>query len=71
MVTIPSTSEKGFELHDPPHPGEVLRGLYLEPLELTVTEAAKRLGVTRKGLSELVNGHAGLSPEMALRIGAA
>ncbi len=56
-------------MHDPPHPGGVLRGLYLEPLALTVTEAAKRLGVTRKTLSELVR--AGLSPEMALRIGAA
>lgn len=69
MVT--NISERGFEMHDPPHPGEVLRGLYLEPLELTVTEAARRLDVTRKTLSELVNGRAGLSPEMALRIGAA
>ena len=42
MVTITSVGEKGLEMHDPPHPGEVLRGLYLEPLELTVTEAAKR-----------------------------
>jgi addiction module HigA family antidote len=58
-------------MHDPPHPGEVLRGLYLEPLGLTVTEAARRLDVTRKTLSELVNGRAGVSPEMALRIGAA
>jgi addiction module HigA family antidote len=58
-------------MHEPPHPGEVLRELYLEPLELTVTETAKRLGVTRKTLSELVNGHSGVSPEMALRIGAA
>jgi addiction module HigA family antidote len=65
------TKEKEYEMHEPPHPGEVLRELYLEPLELTVTETAKRLGVTRKTLSELVNGHAGVSPEMALRIGAA
>lgn len=71
MVTITSVGEKGFEMHDPPHPGEVLRGLYLEPLGLTVTETAKRLGVARKTLSELVNGRAGVSPEMALRIGAA
>ncbi len=69
MVTI--ISERGLEMHDPPHPGEVLRGLYLEPLGLTVTEAARRIDVTRKTLSELVNGRAGLSPEMALRIGAA
>ncbi|MFQ5791597.1 MAG: HigA family addiction module antitoxin [Acidobacteriota bacterium] len=68
MIT---TSEKRFEMHDPPHPGEVLRELYLEPVGITVTEAARRLGVTRKTLSELVNGRAGLSPEMAIRIGAA
>lgn len=70
MVTITSAGT-GLEMHDPPHPGEVLRGLYLEPLGLTVTETARRLGVTRKTLSELVNGRAGVSPEMALRIGAA
>ena len=58
-------------MYEPPHPGEVLHELYLEPLGLTVTETAKRLGVTRKTLSELVNGHSGISPEMALRIGAA
>ncbi|HLE20443.1 MAG TPA: addiction module antidote protein, HigA family, partial [Vicinamibacteria bacterium] len=40
-------------MRDPPHPGEVLRELYLEPLGVTVTEAARRLGVTRKTLSEL------------------
>ena len=62
---------RGLEMHDPPHPGEVLRGLYLEPLGFTVTEAARRIDVTRKTLSELVNGRAGVSPEMALRIGAA
>ncbi len=62
------TRKKEYEMHEPPHPGEVLRELYLEPLELTVTETAKRLGVTRKTLSELVNGRAGVSPEMALRL---
>lgn len=58
-------------MHDPPHPGEVLRGLYLEPLGLTVTEAVRKIDVTRKTFSELVNGRADLSSEMALRIGAA
>ena len=48
-----------------PHPGEIIRDLYLVPLGLTVTEAAAELGVTRKTLSLLVNGHAGISPEMA------
>jgi addiction module HigA family antidote len=53
---------------NPPHPGEVIRELCLEPLGLTVTDAAKGLGVTRKTLSQLLNGRAGISPEMALRI---
>ncbi len=53
---------------NPPHPGEVIRELCLDPLGLTVTNAAKGLGVTRKTLSQLLNGHAGISPEMALRL---
>ena len=55
-------------MHNPPHPGEVLRGLCLEPLGVTVTAAAKSLGVSRKALSELVNGKSGISPEMAVRL---
>ena len=55
-------------MHNPPHPGEVLRELYLAPLELTVTDAAGRLGVSRKALSELLNGRSGISPEMAVRL---
>ena len=57
-----------MKMYDPPHPGEVLKELYLEPLELTVTAAAEALGVTRKTLSLLVNGKAGISPEMAIRL---
>jgi addiction module HigA family antidote len=53
---------------NPPHPGEVIRELCIEPLGLTITDAAKGLGVTRKALSELVNGHSGISSEMALRL---
>lgn len=52
----------------PPHPGEVIRELCIDPLGLTVTEAAKGLGVSRKALSELLNGHSGISPEMAIRL---
>ena len=55
-------------MHNPPHPGEVLRDLCLEPLGLSVTAAAKALGVSRKTLSALLNGHAGISPEMAIRL---
>ena len=55
-------------MYNPPHPGEVLKKLCLEPLGLTVTEAAKALGVSRKTLSSILNGHAGVSPEMAIRL---
>jgi len=55
-------------MHNPPHPGEVLRDLCLEPLGISVTDAAKALGVARKTLSSILNGHAGISPEMAIRL---
>lgn len=57
-----------MQMHDPPHPGEVLRELCLEPLNLTVTAAAQGLGVSRKTLSSVLNGRAGISPEMAIRL---
>ena len=57
-----------MKMHDPPHPGEILRELCLEPLGLTVTEAAKALGVSRKTLSAIFNGRGGISPEMAVRL---
>lgn len=57
-----------MRMHNPPHPGAVIRELCLVPLDLTVSAAAEALGVTRKTLSELLNGRAGVSPEMALRL---
>lgn len=57
-----------MKMHNPPHPGEVLRELCLKPLGLTVTEAARALGVSRKTLSSILNGHAGVTAEMALRL---
>jgi len=57
-----------MKMHNPPHPGEILRTLCLEPLGLSVTEAAKALGVSRKTLSGILNGRARISPEMALRL---
>jgi antitoxin HigA-1 len=57
-----------MQMHNPPHPGEVLRELCLEPLELSVTDAAKALGVSRKTLSAILNGRTGISPEMAVRL---
>ena len=56
------------QMHNPPHPGEILRSLCLEPLGLSVTDAAKGLGVSRKTLSSVLNGRAGISPEMAVRL---
>ena len=57
-----------MQMLNPPHPGEVVRALCLEPLGLSVTRAAEGLGVSRKALSELLNGHSGISPEMAIRL---
>jgi addiction module HigA family antidote len=55
-------------MHNPPHPGEIIRELCIEPLDLSITEAAEGLGVSRKTLSAILNGRAGISPEMALRL---
>ena len=55
-------------MHNPPHPGEIIKELCLEPLGISVTEAAKALGVSRKTLSAILNGRAGISPEMAVRL---
>jgi len=55
-------------MHNPPHPGEIIRKLCLEPLGVSVTEAAKSLGVSRKTLSSILNERAGISPEMAIRL---
>lgn len=57
-----------MKMHNPPHPGEVLRELCLEPMNLTVTDAARSLGVSRKALSSILNGRTGISPEMAVRL---
>jgi len=57
-----------MQMHNPPHPGEIIKELCLEPLGLTVTRAAKALGVSRKTLSAILNGRAGISPEMAIRL---
>jgi len=57
-----------MKMHNPPHPGEVLRELCLKPLGLTVTQVALALDVSRKTLSAILNGRAGISPEMAVRL---
>jgi len=55
-------------IHNPPHPGEIIKEICIEPLGLTVTRAAETLGVSRKTFSMLLNGKSGISPEMALRL---
>lgn len=58
-------------MHNPPHPGEIIKELCIKPLGITITKAANALGVSRKSLSELLNGHTGISPEMAIRLSVA
>jgi len=57
-----------MKMHKPAHPGEILREMYLSPLNLTVTETAKALGVTRKTFSELINCSSNVSIAMALKL---
>ena len=57
-----------MDMHNPPHPGEIVREDCLKALDLSVTEAAKGLGVTRKTLSSILNGGSGITAEMALRL---
>jgi len=57
-----------MKMHNPPHPGEILREVYLTPFGLSVKVAAEGLGVSRKALSELVNGHTDISRDMAIRL---
>jgi antitoxin HigA-1 len=57
-----------MEMHNPAHPGEIVREECLKPLGLSMTATAEALGVTRKALSDLLNGHTGVSPDMAIRL---
>lgn len=55
-------------MHNPPHPGGILKCDVLDPLNLSVAEAARRLGVSRASLSRIINGKATMSPDLALRL---
>jgi antitoxin HigA-1 len=70
MLSIPITTEGDWNMpmKNPPHPGGFVLRQCIEPLGLTITQAAAALGVTRTTLSELVNGKRGISPEMAVRL---
>lgn len=63
-----TTTKQPLKMHNPPHPGEVLKALCLDPLNLSISHAARALGVSRKTLSAICNGRAGISPEMAVRL---
>ena len=54
--------------HSPPHPGEILWEFYLEALGLNITEASEKLFITRPNLSAILNGKAGISPLMAIKL---
>lgn len=57
-----------MRMKNPPHPGRIIRQECIEPLGLTVTDAAERLGVTRQALNNVINERAGVSPEMSIRL---
>ncbi|MBI3546463.1 MAG: HigA family addiction module antidote protein [Gammaproteobacteria bacterium] len=63
-----ATTKKISRMHSPAHPGEILRELYLQPLGITITKAAKALGVTRKHVSAIVNARSPVTPDMAVRL---
>jgi antitoxin HigA-1 len=62
------SKEGSMEMHNPAHPGEIIREDCIKALGLSVTTAAKGLGVSRQSLSELLNGRTGVSAEMAIRL---
>ena len=57
-----------MKMHNPPHPGEVIKGLWLQPMGISITEASRALGVSRKTLSKIINGNGSVTPEMAVRL---
>ena|SRR6185437_11576246 len=63
-----TTIESSGRMHSPAHPGEILRTMYMEPLEVTVTKAADALNVSRKHVSAIVNSRAPVTPDMAARL---
>jgi antitoxin HigA-1 len=57
-----------MKMYNPPHPGEVIKGLWLDPMGISITVASKALGISRKTLSKIVNGNGSITPEMAVRL---
>ena len=67
-MSITIEGKQPMTMKNPPHPGRIVFEECIEPLGLTITDAAAALGVTRNTLSELVNAKRGISPEMAVRL---
>jgi len=57
-----------MKMYNPPHPGEIIKDLWLAPAKISITEASKALGVSRKTLSKIINGNGSVTPEMAVRL---
>ncbi len=57
-----------MKMYNPPHPGEIIKGLWLDPANISITEASRALGVSRKTLSKIINGNGNVTPEMAVRL---
>ncbi|CAN5852718.1 HigA family addiction module antitoxin [soil metagenome] len=57
-----------MQMYNPPHPGEIIQGLWLDPMGVSITHAAQALGVSRKTLSKIVNSKGRVTPEMAIRL---
>ena len=60
-----------MKMYNPPHPGEIIKGLWLHPMGVSITDAAHAMGVSRKTLSKIVNGKARVTPEIAVRLSVA
>ncbi len=57
-----------MKMYNPPHPGEIVKGLWLDPMDISITDAAEAMGVSRKTLSKIINSKGRITPEMAIRL---
>ena len=57
-----------MKMYNPPHPGEIIKGLWLDPLDVTITDTAQAMAVSRKTLSKIVNGRGRVTPQIAVRL---
>ncbi len=57
-----------MKMYNPPHPGEIIKGLWLDPMGVSITDAARAMAISRKTLSKIVNGRGRVTPEIAVRL---